>query len=351
MDTHKPRAATINDFREWDQRDELVLAPEFQRRKVWGPKARSFLIDTILEGFPIPAIHIRQKIDVKTKKTIREVVDGQQRLRAILDYIGDGFTVMKVHNKRYGGLRFSDLPSDVQERFLEYDLLVDFLVGATDTDVLEVFARINSYTIVLNTQEKLNAEFSGKFKQLVFQLGREHLEFWRKNRILTNYNIMRMKEAELSTDLVIAMIDGIQDRKKLRSYYKKYDDDLPQEEELKEHFEKLIDTIAEIFGDSLIESQFSKSTLFYSLFCALYDLAYGFPQTDTPNVPITHETYDAIRRALSVLERELTAKKPSRAYYAFVDASSRHTTDQSKRLIRHRAIVSEILKELTAELG
>jgi hypothetical protein len=160
-----------------------------------------------------------------------------------------------------------------------------------------------------------------------------------------------MKEAELSTDLVIAMIDGIQDRKKLRSYYKKYDDDLPQEEELKEHFEKLIDTIAEIFGDSLIESQFSKSTLFYSLFCALYDLAYGFPQTDTPNVPITHETYDAIRRALSVLERELTAKKPSRAYYAFVDASSRHTTDQSKRLIRHRAIVSEILKELTAELG
>ena len=35
METHKPRTATINDFREWDQRNELILAPEFQRRKVW----------------------------------------------------------------------------------------------------------------------------------------------------------------------------------------------------------------------------------------------------------------------------------------------------------------------------
>ena len=350
METHKPRTASINDFREWSQRNELVLAPEFQRRKVWGPKARSFLIDTILRGFPIPAIHVRQRIDVKTKRTIREVVDGQQRLRAILDYIEDGFSVMKVHNDRYGGLKFSELPSDVQERFLEYDLFVDFLVGATDADVLEVFSRINSYTIVLNAQEKLNAKYSGRFKQLVFQLGREHLEFWRRNRILTDYTIMRMKEAELSTDLVIAMIDGIQDRKKINSYYEKYDDDFHQEQVVKERFERLIDTIADIYGDSLAVSPFAKSTLFYSLFCALYDLAYGFPKTDTRNVPITRETYDAIRRALARLEKELNSKEPSQAYYEFVDASSRHTTDQSSRLVRHRTIVNEILKELLEEL-
>jgi hypothetical protein len=349
METHKPRTATINDFREWNQRGELVLAPQFQRRKVWGPKARSFLIDTILNGFPIPAIHIRQRIDVKTKKTIREVVDGQQRLRAMLDYIEDGFTLMKVHNKRYAGLPFSELPSDVQGRFLEYDLFVDFLVGATDSDVLEVFARINSYTIVLTVQEKLNAKFSGKFKQVVFQLGREHLEFWRRNRILTNYNIMRMKEAELCTDLVIAMVDGIQDRKKIQYYYTKYDDDFPQEEAVKERFKRLIDTIAEIFEDSLIESQFRKSTLFYSLFCALYDLNYGFPKTHTPNVPIISETYNAVRRALSTLDKELTSEKHSRTYYEYVDASSRHTTDQSRRLIRHRTIIGEIVKELQKE--
>lgn len=346
METHKPRAATINDFREWDQRNELILAPEFQRRKVWGPKARSFLIDTILNGFPIPAIHVRQKIDIGTKRTTRQVVDGQQRLRAILDYIKDKFTVMKVHNKKYGGLSFSELPGAVQGKFLEYDLFVDFLIGATDSDVLEVFARINSYTIVLNPQEKLNAEFSGKFKQLIYRLGREHLEFWRRNQILTNYTIMRMGEAQLTTDLVIAMIDGIQDRKKIKSYYKTYDDEFVQEDMVQERFEKLIDTIAEIFGDKLIESPFRSTTLFYSLFCALYDLIYGFPQTDTKVIQIKSGKYEAIRTALSRLEIQIDSGKPTNAYYDFVDASSRHTTDQSRRLIRHRTIIDEIVKEV-----
>jgi len=346
METHKPRTATINDFREWNERNELVLAPEFQRRKVWGPKARSFLIDTILNGFPIPAIHIRQKIDVGTKKTIRQVVDGQQRLGAILDYIKDGFSVMKVHNKIYGGLTFSELPSDIQEKFLEYDLFVDFLIGATDSDVLEVFARINSYTIVLNLQEKLNAEFSGKFKQLIYRLGREHLEFWRKNQILTNYSIMRMGEATLTTDLVIGMIDGIQDRKKIKHYYKTYEDEFIQEDIVQERFEKLIDIIAEIFGGKLIESPFRSTTLFYSIFCALYDLIYGFPKTNTPPIQIKSDKYKVIRTALSRLEKQIEAEKPTNAYYDFVDASSRHTTDQSRRLIRHKTIVDELVKEI-----
>lgn len=346
MQTHKPKTASINDFREWNDRGELVLAPEFQRRKVWSDKARSYLVDTILKGFPIPGVYIRQKIHLKTQKTIREVVDGQQRIRAILDYINGDFAVSRVHSKKYGGLIFSELPDEVKEKYLEYDLSVDLLVGADDLDVLEVFARINSYTVVLNTQEKLNAEFSGKFKQAVFRLGRDHLEFWRKNKILTNYRIMRMKEAELSTDLVIAMISGIQDKSKIKSYYKRYDDEFPQEEKTVKRFRKCIDTIAEIFGDTLIESPFRSTTLFYSLFCAIYDLLYSFPNSDTPNLQIRKETYGPIKNALSKLEKELTTKEPSPKYFEFKDASNRHTTDRSRRLIRHRTIVNEILKEL-----
>jgi len=346
MDIHKPRTASINDFREWDKRGELVLAPEFQRRAVWSPKARSYLIDTILNGFPIPAIYVRQKIDLKIQKTIREVVDGQQRIGAILDYVHNKFVVLKVHNKKYAGLTFSELPDDVKEKFLDYDLSVDFLVGADDSDVLEVFARINSYTVVLNLQEKLNAEFSGEFKQVVFKLGRDHLEFWRRNKILTNKNIMRMKEAELATDLVIAMLDGIQDRKKIKSYYRKYDDNFPKKEKVVDHFKKCIDTIAEICSDKLIESPFRRTTLFYSLFCAIYDIMYGLPGSDSSNFQITGRMLTAIRRALSILEEQLTAKEPSRKYLEFKDASTRHTTDQSRRLIRHQTIVQNILKEL-----
>lgn len=106
METHKPKTASINDFREWHNRGELVLQPRFQRREVWSPKAKSFLIDTILRGFPVPAVYLRQKISIPTQKTIREVVDGQQRIGTILAYLNDEFPVSKVHNKSYGGLKF-----------------------------------------------------------------------------------------------------------------------------------------------------------------------------------------------------------------------------------------------------
>ena len=346
METHKPKTASINDFREWDARGELVLAPRFQRRKVWSPKAKSFLIDTILRGFPIPAVYIRQKIDLTTKKTVREVVDGQQRIRAILEYINDKFTILKVHNKVYGGLYFSELPEDIKNSFLEFDLSIDLLVGATDGEVLDVFARINSYTVVLNRQEKLNAEFNGQFKQLVFELGRIHLEFWRRNKILTDYGIMRMGEAELCTDLVIAIIDGIQDKKKIKSFYKKYDDNFPHEETIKNRFERCIDIVAEIFGNAFKESEFSNKTLFHSLFCAIYDLVYGLPNSETPKVQIKKELYGQIRNALQKLENEVSSKMISPEYSEFKDASSSRTTDRLSRLKRHQTIVNEILLEL-----
>ena len=345
MERHKPRTASINDFREWDERGELVLAPEFQRREVWTDKAKSFLIDTILSDFPIPALYIRQKIDLRAKKTIREVIDGQQRIRAILDFVNDKFAIMKVHNKRFGGLRFSELQEKEKEKFLEYDLSVGFLVGANDSDVLEVFARINSYTVVLNTQEKLNAEFSGKFKQTVYRLGREHLQFWRNNRILTNHNIVRMKEAELTTDLLIAMIDGIQDRKRKRMYYKDYDDNFPQEEMLTKRFKICIDTIVDIFEDKLIESSFRNSTLFYSLFCAIYDLLYGLPKSKY-NIRFKREMKRPVMNAFHKLDEQLNLKEPSKEYFEFKNASSSHTTDQTRRLIRHDTLMREILKEI-----
>lgn len=155
-----------------------------------------------------------------------------------------------------------------------------------------------------------------------------------------------MKEAELSTDLVIAIIDGIQDRKKIKSYYEKYDDRFPKEKTVINRFKKCIDIIAEIYGDVFKKSPFRRTTLFYSLFCAIYDIVYGLPRTTTSNFQIKREMYKPIRNALARLEKELTTKEPSPEYFEFKDASTRHTTDQSRRLIRHRTILNEILKEL-----
>lgn len=128
MKSYDSRTYNINDFIEWDKAGQLELNPRFQRRPVWTEKAKSYLIDTILRGKPIPKIFIRQRINVSTKTSTRDVVDGQQRLRTILTYIKDGFIVNKKHNSELGGMRFSQLPEDVQAQVLAYEISVDLLI-------------------------------------------------------------------------------------------------------------------------------------------------------------------------------------------------------------------------------
>jgi len=48
-------------------------------------------MDTIIRGKPIPKVFIRQKLNAITRVSIREVVDGQQRLKTILSYMKDGW--------------------------------------------------------------------------------------------------------------------------------------------------------------------------------------------------------------------------------------------------------------------
>ena len=170
MKNFDSRTYSINDFIEWDDRGQLEISPKFQRRSVWSPQAKSYLIDTILKDKPLPEIFIRATTDPKTKKTTREIVDGQQRIRTILSFVKDGFRISKVHNEEFGGMLYSELPDEVQGEFLKYELSVDLLLDVQDRDILDVFARLNTYSVSLNKQELFNAKYFGYFKQLVYKL-------------------------------------------------------------------------------------------------------------------------------------------------------------------------------------
>lgn len=269
------RPYSINDFKEWSDRRELILSPKFQRRRVWSDKAKSYLIDTVLRGLPMPPVFIRQQIDPKTRKTIREVIDGQQRLAAILDFLRDGFKAYKIHNEEYGDLYFSELPANIQDDFLGYEIPTNLVLTSKDEDVLGIFARLNTYTVTLNKQELWNAKYFGLFKQTVHNLAYEFYTFWRNSNILTENKIARMADVALTSELVIASIDGIQDRKVIEDYYKEYDDEFPGRDKIVERFKQCIDSIGEIYGEMLPSSYFNGTPWFYSLYCAIYDLLFG----------------------------------------------------------------------------
>lgn len=144
---------------------------------------------------------------------MREVVDGQQRLRTILSFIKDGFEVSKRQNRDHGGVRFSQLPEEVQIQALSYELGVDLLINLPDLEILDIFSRLNSYAVVLNEQEKINASHFGSFKILADDIGRKYFEYWTKQEILSPRDILRMKEVNLVADLLIAMKEGIKSKK------------------------------------------------------------------------------------------------------------------------------------------
>jgi hypothetical protein len=351
MERTAHRTYSVGDFSKWNSQSELVLAPKFQRRDIWSPKARSYLIDTIIRGFPIPIIFIRQKMNIQQRSEIREVVDGQQRIRAVLDFLTDKFTVSKSHNKELADRVFSDLDEVTQTAILEYEFSVVVLPGASDADVLEVFSRLNTYQERLNRQELLNAKYAGAFKITVFELGREHLEFWTRNGILSHRRILRMGEAELAGELVIAMLDGLQDKKKsLKDFYEKFDDEFPDSDRTKARFHATIEAVSAILGPLLPFIVFRRRVLFYSLFLAFYDVLFGLPKSPTNPEGRTFElpesVWPGIRTRFEAANDALSAPEPTKEWREFWDASRRQTDNVEPRRIRHKYLWNLIVEGL-----
>lgn len=337
MKSYDSRTYSINDFVEWDKAKQLELNPRFQRRPVWTEKAKSFLIDTILRGKPIPKIFIRQKINVSTKTSTREVVDGQQRLRTILSYIKDGFVVSKRQNPTHGGVLFSQLPEEIQAQVLAYEVSVDLLINLPDSEVLDIFSRLNSYAVVLNEQERINADHFGPFKVLADKIGHKYYEYWTNQGILTSKQIMRMLEVNLVADLLIARLEGIKSKKQVKKYYDAYEVTFDHDTDaLEVEFDGIIKAIAEIYPEGLSDTEFRRPHLFYSLFTAVTHRICGLPGL-SDELRATGTSNEAARSKLERVEEIFAADDPgklAKAEQEFLQDSRRATTDEKVRLRR-----------------
>jgi Protein of unknown function DUF262 len=277
----------ISDFLEWNEAKGLKLNPDFQRGSVWTPAARIMLIDTILRDLPIPKIFIRSKIDRVTKKTIREVVDGQQRLRAIIDFANDKITLSK-RAKEFQGYKFSSLSEDLQDKFLEYPLAVDQLINATDDRVLDIFARLNSYNVKLNAPELRHAAFQGDFRTSIHDMSIEMFEFWNENDIFSYRDMVRMENDSLVAEMYTVLLDGVSDggAEKVTRTYKIYDVEGGFDKDLTESkFKASIGYIQNILAPRLDRSVVLKPPHLLMLFAAISHSLHGLPQGGLDQLP------------------------------------------------------------------
>lgn len=342
MAKFEPVVLTVQDFKDLHDRGLLELTPKFQRRSVWTPNIKSYFLDTLFQGLPSPKIYLREKLSPK-RKLVREVVDGQQRLRTIFDFIHNEIVVKPKYNAEIGDMKFAALPRRLQRDFLEYKLSVDVMKDATDEEVLDMFARLNTYTVTLKEQELRNAKFHGEFKTTMYNLASKNLAFLLENRILSQRAIMRMADAELVSELVIAMLWGLQDKKKsISQYYQKYDTEFPQETRTVSRFAEILRRISETFGEALPMSGFHKRALFYSLFCCMYDLEYGLPGENGPYGRVGIANSQPARQVLVHLTNQVESARPEPEFAEFVTACLGQTDNILPRKTRHQVILNQL---------
>lgn len=145
---------------------------------------------------------------------------------------------------------------------------VGYLQGASDADVIDIFARINSVAKSLNAQEKRNAKYSGFFKQFCVNESTKRLEFFRQYDIFSANDIARMNEVQFMSDLIINLLDGL-NRYSLDKYYKEYDNDFLRGPEISEKLDRLFNIIIQLNPSVIKDTIFKRQPIFFSLIIAL----------------------------------------------------------------------------------
>lgn len=276
MSLTKVRNYAINDFITWYEADSLQISPKYQRNNnLWNHNQKSYFIDSILRDFPIPPIFMREYIDFeKGKKTIREIIDGQQRLRAIISFKANEYPIMAEHNEEYANMYYEDLPEDIKYEFLYKELLVQQVITSDDSKIYEIFVRYNSNSTPLNAQELRNAKYWGSFKIIVNAFSNSYRSFFIKKHLFSDAEIARMADIEFVSVLAILVVDGIVpfSETTIDKYYSRYDTNWKKYEV--EKFLDLINRPAVIVNnavDNLATKSFIKQ-FYYYLFAALYTI-------------------------------------------------------------------------------
>ncbi|RKE23944.1 uncharacterized protein DUF262 [Paraburkholderia sp. BL23I1N1] len=346
----------VGDFVSWAQAGNLDLQPIFQRRPVWKAGAKSYLIDTVIRGLPIPIVFLRDRLALQSIITTREVVDGQQRLRTILSFINsslvqdysveqDEFKLSKLHNEEFGGMSFSELPPDTQRAIVGYEIPVHiFSADTEDRDILQIFARLNATGVKLNDQELRNAGYFGAFKALTYNIGYENLNRWQDWGIFKLSDISRMNEVEEVADLIVSMHQGVHGRNKklLDEYYETYDDAYPERAAVQKRFEVVMSSIEDVLGGAIGTSEFSRRALFNDLFVATYELMYGLGSPLTVSTKATKLPAGYAKKILGLSKLLSEGELPEE-----VDRSLRGaTSDKGSRLKRVNFILGPFGYEL-----
>jgi hypothetical protein len=139
----------------YKRRDRYQI-PEWQRQQVWTYQQKRKLIDTILRGWKLPKFYFQKTHDNPDEF---DVVDGQQRLTAIWEFMEGELKLDEDQAAEFEGADYDSLPEALSDAFDDYEIEYDEITDATDEELKEFFQRLQA-GLALNSSEKLNSVHS-----------------------------------------------------------------------------------------------------------------------------------------------------------------------------------------------
>lgn len=332
------------------ERKEIIINRNYQRGSgVWPDSARTYFIDTILEGYPFPKIYLYQTFNPKTKRPIKEIVDGQQRIATIIDFMNDKFQLTAA-SKKYSKMKYSDLDEDVQLAFQGYQVELSTILSATRPELLEMFRRINAYNAPLSPAEKRHATYQGEFKWFIVEQADQFSPIIEELEILTSKQLSRMADSEYIADLVVSLEKGITQKaaKTIEELYKRHDESFDESERygeiLQSFFTYLTNDLEPIHGTFMM-----KSYAIHSLFCAYVYCKYGLVGAEQ-HVTVEQaagldDNLDNVIRSLEMLAHAHEEQDETGASAKYVKACLSSTTKTPQRIERFKALVNVLAKK------
>ena len=206
----------------------VEVSPYYQRRARWDARRKSKLIESFLVNIPVPPVFLYENEFARY-----EVMDGQQRISAILEYFENQFPLRGLEIlPSLQGKRFHELPKEVRAGLERRSLAAIILLKeSTPSDESAkhlrrcVFERLNTGGIRLNAQEVRNSVYAGPFNNLLLELSRHCMftEMWDIPPIEVNEGIepsaklrrnvlyKQMRDAEL-----VLRVFGLRDARNIR---------------------------------------------------------------------------------------------------------------------------------------
>lgn len=247
---------TVNDIFVNYLKDKFYVNRRYQRKLVWGIEEKRLLIDSIFKGIPLPAILIAQYELREEKTTVLEIVDGMQRLNAIISFVLGDFDIVyenkhcyfdpSSYNETFQLMMDSKLqakeqlvPKDICQEFCRYQ--IPAIITGQDDEIIElIFSRINSTGRKISSQDLRQSMATGDFSDLVRRIASHFRKdftyddrinladmpkisvgyscygygvdldtvFWKRHDLITTPNMKESKDEEIIETLVATVLLG-----------------------------------------------------------------------------------------------------------------------------------------------